>query len=174
MDLGFNYILNIPFKGLESFNIEKNALIPNKWKLLLMNDGSFTQNLNSLTNEQITTLQAYTENQYLIKKRKIRNIYLTNNSNQYLAFARSYWILNINHQIHNNLINNQPVGQLFINHQTDIYKDIHEIYYVHSAFLENTFKSLGPVWGRKYTIYYRYKPIITLQEFFSPYLINFF
>nr|YP_009237708.1 hypothetical protein [Gracilariopsis lemaneiformis]YP_009294688.1 hypothetical protein Gch_089 [Gracilariopsis chorda]AJO68518.1 hypothetical protein [Gracilariopsis lemaneiformis]AML79942.1 hypothetical protein [Gracilariopsis lemaneiformis]AOM66948.1 hypothetical protein Gch_089 [Gracilariopsis chorda]UAD88790.1 hypothetical protein [Gracilariopsis chorda] len=174
MNLTFNYILNISLNTLESFNIKKNDLIPTKWKLILMNDGSFTQNLNSLTNDQIITIPKYTESQYIIKKTKIRNIYLTNNSNQYLAFARSNWILHINHKIHNNLINNQPVGQLFINHQADIYKDIHEIHYVYSAFLEYTFNSIGPVWGRKYTIYYRYQPIITLQEFFSPYLINFF
>nr|YP_010199341.1 hypothetical protein LK036_pgp166 [Gracilariopsis tenuifrons]AXF36221.1 hypothetical protein [Gracilariopsis tenuifrons]UAD89199.1 hypothetical protein [Gracilariopsis tenuifrons] len=174
MNLAFNYILNISLKSLKSCNIKKNDLIPTKWKLLLMNDGSFTQNLNSLTGDQIITFPTYIENQYIIKKLKIRNIYLSNNSNKYLAFARSNWILHINHKIHNNLINNQPVGELFINRQADIYKDIHEIYCVYSTYLEYTFKSIGPIWGRKYTIYYRYQPIITLQEFFSPYLINFF
>lgn len=68
----------------------------------------------------------------------------------------------------------KPIGQFLIESQADIYKDIHEIYFGYSKNLENQFNSKGPIWGRKYTLYYHQEYLATIQEFFSPYLINFF
>nr|YP_009731981.1 hypothetical protein [Gracilaria edulis]QHS70536.1 hypothetical protein [Gracilaria edulis]UAD85541.1 hypothetical protein [Gracilaria edulis] len=169
-----NYIINLPLNNLQSFNQQTYSLIPPEWRFILMSDGSFTQNLNSLTGQHIITCPTYIKENYIYKRRKIRNIYLQDTLNNNLAFARSNWILKIkNNNIYTILNNKQPVGKSLIQNQTDIYKDIHEIYYVYSIYLENIFDSKQPIWGRKYTIYNEYEAITTIQEFFSPYILSF-
>lgn len=66
-----------------------------------------------------------------------------------------------------------PIGQLFIKYKQDIYKEINEIYYGYSNYLNNHFHTDEPIWGRKCTIYYQEYCIAVLYEFFSPKLINF-
>nr|UAD87759.1 hypothetical protein [Gracilaria textorii] len=170
----FNYIINLPLDNLDSFNEQTYHLIPPEWRFILMSDGSFTQNLNSLTGQQIITCPTYIKRQYITPKMKIRKVYLQDTSKRNLAFAQSNWILQINNKIYKTLNNNQPIGKSLIKHKTDIYKDIHEIYYVYSIYLEHVFNSTEPIWGRKYTIYHESQPITTIQEFFSPYIISFF
>nr|YP_010199136.1 hypothetical protein LK225_pgp160 [Crassiphycus usneoides]UAD88585.1 hypothetical protein [Crassiphycus usneoides] len=170
----FNYIINLPLSNLNSFNEQTYHLIPPEWKCLLMSDGSFTQNLNSLTGKQIITCPTYIKYQYITNKTKIRKVYLQDTARRHLAFARSNWILQINNTIYKGLNKNQPIGKSLIKKQVDIYKDIHEIYYVYSIYLEHIFNSREPIWGRKYTIYHDCKPVTTIQEFFSPHIISFF
>nr|YP_009509225.1 hypothetical protein [Gracilaria vermiculophylla]AXI96875.1 hypothetical protein [Gracilaria vermiculophylla]QXU75088.1 hypothetical protein [Gracilaria vermiculophylla]WDZ67969.1 hypothetical protein [Gracilaria vermiculophylla] len=170
----FNYIINLPLKNLNSLNEQTYHLIPPEWKFILMSDGSFTQNLNSLTKQEIITCPTYIKHQYINKQINIREVYLQDDSKTNLAFARSKWILQINNQTYNKVDNKEPIGKSLIKDQADIYKDIHEIYYGYSIYLEHIFNTVEPIWGRKYTIYYEYKPITTIQEFFSPYIISFF
>nr|YP_009244511.1 hypothetical protein Gchil_098 [Agarophyton chilense]AMK96753.1 hypothetical protein Gchil_098 [Agarophyton chilense]ASP44648.1 hypothetical protein [Agarophyton chilense] len=169
----FNYIINIPLNDLNSFNQKTYHLIPAEWKFILMSDGSFTQNLNSLTRKKIITFPAHIKHQYINKKTKIREVYLQDKSDRNLAFARSHWISQISNQTYN-LTKNEPIGKSLIKHRADVYKDIHEIYYVYSIYLEKIFNSLEPIWGRKCTIYNDYEAITTIQEFFSPHIISFF
>lgn len=89
-------------------------------------------------------------------------------------FARSIWLFKYLEKIDYKIQNNLPIGNSLINSQTDIYKHIHEIYYGYSNNLEKKFKIYQPIWGRKYTLYYKNKSFITIQEFFSPSIINFF
>nr|YP_010198936.1 hypothetical protein LK147_pgp155 [Hydropuntia urvillei]UAD88385.1 hypothetical protein [Hydropuntia urvillei] len=169
-----SYIINLPIYNLQSFNKQTYDLIPPEWKFILMSDGSFTQNLNSLTGKSIIARPTYITEQYINTEKKIRNIYLQDNSKKNLAFARSNWILQIeNNNKYTTLSNYQPIGKSLIQDQVDIYKDIHEIYYVYSVYLEHIFDIKKPIWGRKYTIYNEYQPITTIQEFFSPYIISF-
>nr|YP_009732183.1 hypothetical protein [Gracilaria spinulosa]QHS70740.1 hypothetical protein [Gracilaria spinulosa] len=170
----FNYIIHLPLDNLDSFNEQAYHFIPPEWRFILMSDGSFTQNLNSLTGEQIITCPTYIKRQYIMPAMKIRKVYLQDTSKRNLAFAQSNWILHTNNKIYKTLNSNQPIGKSLIKYKTDIYKDIHEIYYVYSIYLENIFNSTEPVWGRKYTIYHECQPITTIQEFFSPYIISFF
>nr|YP_009346922.1 hypothetical protein [Gracilaria firma]YP_009497910.1 Ycf21 [Gracilaria changii]APR74457.1 hypothetical protein [Gracilaria firma]ART65174.1 Ycf21 [Gracilaria changii] len=169
-----NYIINLPLNNLHLFNQQTCHLIPPEWRCLLMSDGSFTQNLNSLTGQQIITNPAYIKSKYVTNKTKIRKVYLQDARKRHLAFARSNWILKINNTIYESLTKHEPIGKSLIKKQVDIYKDIHEIYYVYSVYLEHIFNSTEPVWGRKYTIYHECKPITTIQEFFSPHIISFF
>lgn len=60
------------------------------------------------------------------------------------------------------------MGLSFIEKQTDIRREVHEIYYGYSAYLERQFNNNCGIWGRKYTLYHQDKPIILMQEFFSP------
>nr|YP_063696.1 conserved hypothetical plastid protein [Gracilaria tenuistipitata var. liui]AAT79771.1 conserved hypothetical plastid protein [Gracilaria tenuistipitata var. liui] len=172
----FNYIINIPLNNLNlnSFNQKTYHLIPAEWKFILMSDGSFTQNLNSLTRKTIITFPTQIKRQYINTKTKIREVYLQDTSNRNLAFARSHWISQVSNETYNNLNKNEPIGKSLIRGQADIYKDIHEIYYVYSIYLEKIFNSIQPIWGRKYTIYNDYEAITTIQEFFSPHIISFF
>ncbi|KAI0556489.1 ycf21 (chloroplast) [Gracilaria domingensis] len=170
----FNYIINLPLDNLDLFNKQTYHLIPPEWKFILMSDGSFTQNLNSLTGQQITTCPTYIKRQYITSKMKTRKVYLQDTSKRNLAFAQSNWILQINNKIYKTFKSNQPIGKSLIKHQIDIHKDIHEIYYVYSTYLEHIFNSTEPIWGRKYTIYHECQPVTTIQEFFSPYIISFF
>ena len=137
-----------------------------------MSDGSFTQNLNSLTN--ITTkIEITYESDYakLNHNNSIREILMKDYHNNNLAFAVSSWKNKKEMPFY--IPQNEPIGLSLIKSKIDIYKDIHEIYYGYSTYLEYTFKSVDAIWGRKYTLYYKNRSIITIKEFFSPKLINF-
>ena len=71
-------------------------------------------------------------------------------------------------------LQNKPIGQSLIESRIDIYKDIHEIYYGYCQHLENRFQINEPTWGRKYTIYCENRPLTTIQEIFSPQIVEFF
>lgn len=102
----------------------------------------------------------------------MRSIWLEDLAYHKLTFAKSLWpAQNLYFQ---EFKEEKPIGELLIKYNKDIYKDISEIYYGYSKYLNNYFKSTGPIWGRKYTIYYKKYYIITIHEFFSPELVNFF
>lgn len=172
----FHKILILP---LNKFNYSQtnyllNQLIPLEWQLVLINDGSFTQNLNSLTGKNIKIeIISIFENKILNQHNYTREIWLKDHNCNRLAFAQSLWPI-YNNTKYLKLPNNQPVGQSLIELQIDIYKDIHEIYYGYSQYLEKEFHIEGPTWGRKYTLYYKNNPLATIQEIFSPQIINLF
>ena len=140
-----------------------------------MSDGSYTQNLISLTGEIIHLNIVFESKYYTLNNNShIREIWLTDSSYKKLAFAQSIWPLY--NKTQNNILklNNQTIGQLLIESKIDIYKDIHEIYYGYCIYLEEQLSINEPIWGRKYTIYYNKKPLTTIQETFSPNIIDFF
>jgi len=140
-----------------------------------MNDGSFTQNLHSLIIKKPQILVCQKSN--LISKNNIKSIriaWLESDFKNKLTFARSIWLLNHNTYINIDILNEKPLGYSLIQNETDIKKDIKEIYYGYNNYLESKFNSQEPIWGRKYTIYYKKKSHITIEEFFSPKLINLF
>nr|WOA02494.1 hypothetical protein [Gloiopeltis furcata] len=146
-------------------------LIPFQWQLVLINDGSFTQNLNSLTGKKITVELTSVPNCRLsYNKYHSRKVWLTDCKHNKLAFAHSIWLDQVNAI---NLSKNIPIGQSLIKLKIDIHRDLHEIYYGYSRRLEKKFDSYGAIWGRKYTIYYESKPLTTIQEFFSPKILGF-
>nr|YP_009774136.1 conserved hypothetical plastid protein [Caulacanthus okamurae]QIZ74753.1 conserved hypothetical plastid protein [Caulacanthus okamurae] len=160
------------FHKLLSINMRHQArnlttIIPKEWLLILVNDGSFTETLTYLTGKKISI--EIVKQHSLKKICTTREIWLQNNKNVKLAFAKSF--LPLSKVIE--LYNNKPIGQSLIEHKTDIYKDIHEIYYGYCQYLENRFDCKGPLWGRKYTIYYNETRLVTLQEIFAPKIINF-
>nr|AOM64568.1 hypothetical protein Riqu_089 [Riquetophycus sp.] len=157
-------------------NIAKHNYIPLKWQLLLTSDGSFTQNLTSLTGNTINLNIIST---FIYKSFKytnhIREVCLQDTIYQNLAFAKSTWPIYKNNKITEiKKLHKKPVGQVLIESKIDIYKDIDEIYYGYCEHLENQFQIDEPIWGRKYTIYYKNYPLTTIQEIFSPNIVNFF
>lgn len=154
---------------LKSYN---KLNVPKKWQLILMNDGSLTQNLNSFTGSDIYIHICQNFNQVLVDKNNIRSIYLEDKNNTKLVFAKSLWP--INSLIFDKFKMQAPVGKLFIKYKQDIYKEINEIYYGYSKYLNCYFNTNKPIWGRKCSIYYKKSCIVTIYEFFSPDLIKFF
>nr|QCI07961.1 hypothetical protein [Plumaria plumosa] len=152
-----------------------DKLVPIIWQIILTNEGSFTLTLDSLTYTK--TRIKMSQKKYEISShitRSIRCVWLENTIYTKLTFARSLWLLTYKDLQCIEKYNYQPIGQSFIESKTDIYKQIHEIYYGHCQYLEKYFKTDKPIWGRKYTLYYKNISYTTIQEFFSPNLINFF
>lgn len=169
------FILNINNKQLNYSNTKINKLISIKWQLILKNEGSFTKALNALTGKKIKVKMSQKYN-YKCKNisRNIRCVWLENSLYTKLIFARSLWLFIYNNNINIELIKNRPVGNSFIEHEIDIYRNIHELYYGYSEYLEKNFIRHQAIWGRKYTLYYSYNSYVIIQEFFSPYIVSLF
>lgn len=169
----FQKILFLP---INNTNYNFKNLIPIEWQLILISDGSFTQNLNSLTGKRISLEVISLNNTKIINNNKniiIREVWIKDNKYNKLAFAKSLWpITNSTRNIE--LPKDKPIGQSLIEFKVDIYKDIHEIYYGYCGYLERKFNYNGPTWGRKYTLYYKKKRLATIQEIFSPQITNLF
>jgi len=150
-------------------------IIPIEWQIILINEGSFTQNLCCLTGKypSIKIYEKFTNlsnNNY----KNIRCIWLENSIYTKLLFARSIWILNDTNNANININNYLPLGKSIIESKVDIKKKIHEIYYGHCEYLEKQLNYNKPLWGRKYTLYYNEKSYIRVQEFFSPFINKLF
>lgn len=162
------------FYKIININVSNNSIqysIPTIWKLILTSDGSFTQNLNSITNKVIeANIQEQSILHYKNSQKILRKVWLEDNNNRKLTFAESLWYIN---EYTNVYLNDKvPIGQVFLQSGINTYKDIEEIYYGHSLYLEDLFKSGDPVWGRKYKIYYKGRILAIIQEFFPSYLQN--
>lgn len=155
------------------YNLVK--LIPIEWQLILMSDGSFTQNLISLTGN-IIQVKIVSQSMYKLDNynKKIREIWLIDQSYNKLAFAQSIWPKYDDELDYTLTQSKKPIGQSFVESQADIYRDIHEIYCGYCKNLDNEFQFDDIVWGRKYTIYSNNKPLTTIHEIFSPQIIDFF
>lgn len=171
--LSINSLKTAPYNN--HLNYQLIHSIPIELQLILMSDGSFTQNLISLTGRMIDlNIVSKSTHKILNNSNHIREILLTDTTCKPLAFAQSIWPIYTNETQHNATLKNQPVGQSFIESKIEIYKEMHEIYYGYCTLLEKKFISDGPIWGRKYTIYHNQKPLTSIQEIFSPEIIDLF
>lgn len=168
-------ILPINKIRLDYSNTKIKELISVKWQLILTNEGSFTKALNALTGKKITIKMTQKYN-YKSKDitRNIRCVWLENSLYTKLTFARSLWLFIYTNEISVELVKKQPIGNSFTHNKIDIYRNIHELYYGYSEYLEKNFMINQAIWGRKYTLYYNYNSYITIQEFFSPDIMNLF
>nr|QCI04568.1 hypothetical protein [Apoglossum ruscifolium] len=171
----FHYIFIIPIKKIKFLKKKLYNIIPIKWQIILMNEGSLTEILHFLNNQNIQ-IKIFQENHAICihnnTNRNIRCIWLKSSLCTNLIFAKSLWKFQYIDKIEYELQSNKPLGKSLIESQTDIYKEIHEIYYGYSEYLQCKFKTNHGIWGRKYTLYYKNKASITVQEFFSPDIIN--
>nr|YP_009297789.1 hypothetical protein Kuma_089 [Kumanoa americana]AOM67523.1 hypothetical protein Kuma_089 [Kumanoa americana] len=142
-------------------------------QVLLISDGSLTNNLNILEAVPIS-LQLIKQEEQLYyssipNKTSIftaREILLTHTKEKYIIFAKSYYQQNI---LPIDLIkNNKPLGKLLIDSEVEIYRKIHSIYYGYSSILEKKFQYQGPIWGRSYDILGNQKILTLIHEFFHP------
>nr|QCI05161.1 hypothetical protein [Centroceras clavulatum] len=149
--------------------------IPKEWQSIIINDGSFTQNLNSLfiNPTKITMSQKYS----IIFPEKlinIRNVWLENDSNNKVTFAKSIWIINKDYCKYNKIFNTIPIGYSLINFEVDIYKNLQEIFCGYCYDLEKRLQSKEIIWGRKYQIFYPNQSSVTIEEYFTPKLVKVF
>ena len=116
--------------------------IPIELQLILMSDGSFTQNLISLTGRMIDLNVVFKSTHKILNhSNHVREILLTDTAYKPLAFAQSVWPKYENETQHSATFKNQPVGQSFIESKIEIYKEMHEIYYGYCTLLEQKFMS---------------------------------
>lgn len=172
----FHYTFILSTSKQKYFYRKLFNFIPTKWQLILFNEGSLTEILNYLNGQQVI-LKMYQKKNYTYKNnRYIRSIWIENSLYTKMIFARSLWQFKyINYNKQENKLNcNIPVGKSIINNEIDVYKQIHQIYYGYSIELENKFNYNRGIWGRKYTLHYNNILFITIQEFFSPNILNFF
>nr|YP_009398402.1 hypothetical protein [Lophocladia kuetzingii]ARW67588.1 hypothetical protein [Lophocladia kuetzingii] len=171
----FHSICNLPIYKIEKLNKKLLNLIPIQIKLLLINEGSLTKNVEYLSGKITKIFTMQKENRK--SKINIRCVWLETSIYTRLIFARSLWCIIYKNTMgkENNI--DKPIGKLYIKHQVDIYKDIHEIYYGYCQNIEKCYQTQiknTPMWGRKYSLYYENESYIIIQEFFSPYIINLF
>lgn len=144
-------------------------------QLILINEGSYTKTIQYLNNTKtrIKTLQKYCKKLNKVD-RKIRYVWLETSIYAKLTFARSLWLLVQNKRLFKSINKTSPIGLSFIENKIDIHKNIHEIYYGYCQNFEKELEFKGPVWGRKYTLYYKNHSSVTIQEIFSPNILRFF
>nr|YP_010170914.1 hypothetical protein K8K75_pgp152 [Chondria tumulosa]QSD57055.1 hypothetical protein [Chondria tumulosa] len=157
-------------------------LINNLFKLrteiysILINDGSLTKSIEYLTNDNVNLQKLQKYNCKLqLSKRKIRCVWIETSLYCQLTFARSLWItiyLQNTSKLTKELWN-FPIGKYFIKNRSNISKVIHELYYGYNELIESTSIQKIPIWGRKYTLYYKNEYYITIQELFSYKIIKY-
>ena len=166
--------INKKYSFHKIFSISDNFLdapIPLNWKFILTSDGSFTQNLNSISNQLIhVTIEEQRKQADATQISILRRIWLEDKNCNKLTFAQSLWYIN---QYSNSYLSDSiPVGQLFLQSGIEIYKSLEEIYCGYSTYLQHHFQSYDLIWGRKYKIYYKKQILATIQEFFPSNLIK--
>nr|AYR06329.1 hypothetical protein [Renouxia sp.] len=166
----------ISFYIINRSNLSKNLHnIPITWRLIIIGQGSFTQNLNSITGEKIyvelVSQKVKINRLNPLTNHTIRRVWIKNKQGNKLAFAESYW--NQSDRFFANLTSEQPIGKSLIEFETDFYKEIQQIEYGHSYLLEKAFRTQEPIWSRKYSIWHDSRPIATIREFFSNELIKY-
>nr|YP_009397796.1 hypothetical protein [Sonderella linearis]ARW66982.1 hypothetical protein [Sonderella linearis] len=165
----FHVMCIIPIYKIQHLTHQSIDLIPIHWQMILINTGSFTQTIISLTGQKIIIQASQKKyNQYKQISKIIRCVWLETTLYTKITFARSLWILLHNIRTHNIINIKKAMGQSLIKYKIDTYKQIHELYYAYSKNIERQFKHKHNLWGRKYTLYYDNKSYITIQEFFSP------
>lgn len=145
------------------YPIQFNSLsLPTIFQLILINNGSLTQNLNSITGNEIT-IDLINE-QIKDNHEIIRKVWLKSKLKK-IAFAISCW--QENRKNITTITPDQPIGQSMIINENDIYKDIKHITYGYSYHLEDILQIKEPLWNRKYEIWSNKKVVAIVEEFFS-------
>nr|YP_009313451.1 Hypothetical protein ycf21 [Galaxaura rugosa]SCW21705.1 Hypothetical protein ycf21 [Galaxaura rugosa] len=167
-------------KDLKNFNYLP-SFIPIEWQILLTNDGSFTRNA-SIINNSITTIQLCKQNSIYTSRKKIKNfisyhkyqtvnriteryVWLTQEKEK-IGFAYFQYLSNrykMSYLFHNN----QPVGSSLIASETNIHRDLENVYLGYCQELESSFECIGPLWGRSYNIHVETDTLLIIHEIFS-------
>nr|YP_010471172.1 hypothetical protein N4M48_pgp020 [Synarthrophyton patena]UVF63001.1 hypothetical protein [Synarthrophyton patena] len=133
---------------------------PVTWQLILFSDGSFTQNINSITGKEV---RINLLRQNLLKNNQIiRYVWIEDLNKNKIAFAESSWQNNLK------LFNYKPIGQSLINNEIDISKAIKTINYGYNYFIEQTTKRQVPIFNKEYAMYNNKNSLNNIKEFFLP------
>ena len=170
----FHPIFTLKCSSEEDTQKKISKYIPIEWQFIIMNNGSLTQNLNSLLINQINLEMSQKYN--ITSNNKLSNIrivWLENYINKNLTFAQSIWTIDKQNNTYKHILNTQPIGYSLIQFEIDIYKDLQEIYCGYCYNLENIFDHSNLIWGRKYKMFYQKNSYVTIEEFFTPQLAKF-
>lgn len=160
----FHCICIIPLVKIHKLSRYKNTIV----QILLTSEGSLTRSIEYLTNNIVYIQKSQKESSKLkFQERKIRSVWMSTCLYSRLIFARSLWItVYTKKSKFNKKLSKIPIGKSFIKYELDIHKSIHELYYGYSQLLNIPYNPRSPMWGRKYTLYYKNQYYITIQEFF--------
>nr|AYR06530.1 hypothetical protein [Rhodogorgon sp.] len=158
---------------LEKYN--KLLIIPVYWRLIIIGQGSLTQNLNSITGEK-TYIHLISQKTRISKQNYSQNditrqVWIKNKEETKLVFAESHW--KESNTFFTDLTRQQPIGKSLIEFEIDFHKEIHQIQYGYSYILRKAFQTGEPIWSRRYTIWHNYKALVTIKEFFSHKLVKY-
>nr|YP_009541914.1 hypothetical protein [Neogoniolithon spectabile]AYR06123.1 hypothetical protein [Neogoniolithon spectabile] len=153
----------IPFYQIKSFRIHPLILEPKILQLILINNGSLTQNLNSALG---TKIKVDIIQQSVKKNNEIIRVIILKDKSSNLVFAVSDWQEN---QVHFLLrtVNYQPIGQFIINNELDIRKHILCLKYGYCYYIEKKLRINQSICYRLSKVYYKNKILNTIQEFIA-------
>ena len=159
--------------NLRTNNIYK--YLPYKPSLLLLNDGSFTKILESLTNQTMQFMLARNYKKHFNDQDNYHNAtelkthrqgWLTDKAGRKLLLANSWYKPEI--LKNRRLTTAMPLGKMFINSELIFYRKLRNISCFCSKWFEQQFHAEGYIWSREYILYHKKSPFIFIQEFFSP------
>ncbi|NMG08663.1 chorismate lyase [Brasilonema sp. UFV-L1] len=153
------------------------------WQMLILGDGSPTRHLQLITGERtevdlidMSCIGMNSDNthqliQLLPGPRSRRQVWLCTASGQRLAYATSWWESNhVNEHLQNR---NIPIWDSLTGKRMELYREILEIHYGKSAYLESAFGQKRNLWGRYYLFWHQGKPLTLIYEVFSNYLTKY-
>lgn len=155
------------------------AGLPPGWRVMLLSDGSVTRHLQLLTGLAVST--------ECLEMRSIgrdlaglpsevgaiagpllqRQVFLRHpTSGEPLLYAASWW----NTETAGDILKDAglPMWVSLEEQRRGLYRELQEVCLGDSEFLETTFGSKGPFWGRSYTFYLDGAPLTVVYEVFSP------
>ena len=149
-------------------NLQQNLnIISLEHKLIIISNGSLTQNLNCITGNNINisfVKQNNTNNFYQYYNNKmIREVWIKDNYNNKLVFAQSFWT-----KMYTYLAQKEAIGKSLIEFEVDFYKEICNISYGYLWKIEKELRIKTPIWSRQCIIWHNKKPLTIIKEFFSP------
>ncbi|TDH69442.1 hypothetical protein CCR75_008108 [Bremia lactucae] len=148
------------------------------WRLFLYGNGSPTHHLGLLTGSptEVDVLSmlkvgdsgdnAPSEVEAIMPPRCRRQVFLRNARGERLGYAVSW----INEDAVGDVFRDTkiPIGENILQHKTELYRDMKNVFCGHSLELEKAFKAQGPFWGRSYVFWNGGRPMTYIYEVFSP------
>ncbi len=146
--------------------------LPPAWRLLLLNDGFTTRNLQIICNSPITatvlgrdpSLVAPPSAQKLSAPLIQRQVVLHNAAQEPLMVGISWW----NQSQAKHYLDERPLGTRLREDQQELFRELQAVYLGTSERIANLLGQPGPFWGRHYMLWANQKPLTLIYEVFSP------
>lgn len=138
-------------------------------KIILTGEGSFTKNTEYFTSN-LSYIEKLQKKQYSIdlKRQHVRSVWIGTFLYSRLVLARSLWLIIYTKQSYlTKELFKISIGKSFIRYESDIQKRIDELCYGYNQFTNKSYTHIAPIWLKKYTLHYKGKYYVTIQEIFS-------
>lgn len=154
----------ISFYNFKLLRINSLILIPKIQQLLLISNGSLTQNLNSLQGNEI---KLYLVTQKIKKNNDTIRIVILKDPIIHLVFAISYWKKDTT-----KISISQPIGQIIITKEIDIFRQISRLNYGYCYNIEKQLLITKAICYRESVMYHQHKYLNLIQEFIALYSLQ--